>query len=126
QAFFCTDPNASVREILECFADRSIIEQIFHDIKEVWGASQQQVRNLWCNIGCFHLNLWMHTLVELWAWDRPANQLRDRETSPWDDPDRSPSHADRRNALRLIILQSEFRAIDAVHKTSRQLKSLVE
>ena len=39
-------------------------EQDFHDIKEVWGAGQQQVRTLWANIGCYHLNLWSHTLVE--------------------------------------------------------------
>ena len=60
-AFFCTDPTATVRQILECYSDRSAIEQIFHDIKEIWGAGQQQVRNLWRNIGCFHLNLWMHS-----------------------------------------------------------------
>jgi hypothetical protein len=27
QAFFCTDPNAAVQEILEAFADRATIEQ---------------------------------------------------------------------------------------------------
>jgi hypothetical protein len=43
QYFFCTDPAASVREILEAFADRSMIEQDFHDVKEVWGAGQQQL-----------------------------------------------------------------------------------
>ena len=43
-AFFCTDPNASVQEILEAFADRATIEQDFHDVKEVWGSGQQQVR----------------------------------------------------------------------------------
>lgn len=38
QSFFCSDPDASVVEILECFADRSAIENVFHDVKEVWGA----------------------------------------------------------------------------------------
>jgi len=28
------------------------------------------VRNIWTNVAVYHLNLWMHTLVELWAWDR--------------------------------------------------------
>ena len=32
-AFFSTDPNASVQEILEAFADRATIEQDFHDVK---------------------------------------------------------------------------------------------
>ena len=67
-AFFSTDPNATVKEILEAFADRATIEQDFHDVKEVWGAGQQQVRNIWSNVAVYHLNLWMHTLVELWAF----------------------------------------------------------
>ena len=41
---------ASVVEILEAFADRATIEQDFHDVKEVWGAGQQQVRNIWTNV----------------------------------------------------------------------------
>ena len=32
-AFFCTDPNASVQEILEVFADRATIEQALHHVK---------------------------------------------------------------------------------------------
>ncbi len=67
--FFSTDPNATAVEIIEAFADRATIEQDFHDVKEVWGAGQQQVRNIWCNLAVYHLNLWMHTLVELWSWN---------------------------------------------------------
>lgn len=111
QYFFCTDPTASVREILEAFADRAAVEQDFHDLKEVWGAGQQQLRNLWANIGAYHLNLWMHSLVELWAWRQPRNVLCDRRACPWDDPHRRPSHADRRKALRRIILLSQFSAL---------------
>ena len=33
------------------------------DIKEIEGAGQQQVRTLGSNIGAFHLNLWLHSLV---------------------------------------------------------------
>ncbi len=51
---FCTDPNVSARDILETGASRWAIEEHFHDVKEVWGAGQQQVRNLWSNIGCWH------------------------------------------------------------------------
>ena len=97
-AFFCTDPNASVQEILEAFADRATIEQDFHDVKEVWGSGQQQVRNIWTNLAVYNLNLGMHTLVELWAWDKGGGQLVDRSDSPWDDADRRPSHANRRQA----------------------------
>jgi hypothetical protein len=107
-AFFCSDPKATVAEILEAFADRATIEQDFHDVKEVWGAGQQQVRNIWTNVAVFNLNLWMHTLVELWAWPRPHDQLVDRNDSPWDDAERRPSHANRRKALRRLILDQQL------------------
>ena len=123
--FFSTDPNASVIEIVEAFADRATIEQDFHDIKEVWGAGQQQVRNIWTNVAVYHLNLWMHTLVELWAWYRPHEELCDRSDSPWDDPERRPSHADRRKALRTHILRSELSAITAVWSLPPKIIGLV-
>ena len=81
-AFFCSDINASVVEVLETFADRATIEQDFHDVKEVWGTGQQQVRNIWTNLAVYNLNLWMHTLLELWAWTRPHHELCDRTDSP--------------------------------------------
>jgi len=110
-AFFCTDPMASVAEILEAFADRATIEQDFHDVKEVWGSGQQQVRNIWTNLAVYNLNLWMHTLVELWAWDKSGRQLVDRGDSPWDDAERRPSHANRRKALRGQIMRKELSTI---------------
>ena len=53
----------------------------------------------------------MHTLVELWAWNRPHEQLVDRSDSPGDDADRRPSHAHRRKALRSHILRHELLTI---------------
>jgi hypothetical protein len=108
QFFFCTDPQATPQEIVEAFADRAAIEQDFHDVKEVWGSGQQQVRNIWTNLAVYNLNLWMHSLVELWAWHRPAEQLCNRSDSPWDDATRRPSHANRRQALRRQILRQEL------------------
>ena len=108
QFFYCTDVNASAADIIETFADRAAIEQVFHDVKEVWGSGQQQVRNLWTNIAVWNLNLWMHTLVELWAWKRSAQQLVHRDDSPWDAVERRPSHADRRKALQAACLAEEF------------------
>jgi hypothetical protein len=110
-AFFSTDPNASVKEILEAFADRATIEQDFHDVKEVEGSGQQQVRNICSNVAVYNLNLWMHTLVEIWAWDRSHKQLVDRSDSPWDDAQRRPSHANRRCALRKQVMQNELSSI---------------
>lgn len=108
QFFYCTDLAASPREIVETFADRAAIEQVFHDVKEVWGSGQQQVRNLWANIAVWNINLWLHTLVELWAWNKPGTDLVHRTDSPWDDPDRRPSHADRRKSLQAACLEREF------------------
>jgi len=108
RAYFCTNPEATVAEILEAVADRAAIEQNFHDLKEVHGVGQQQLRNYWSNIGAYHLTLWLHTLIELWAWWKPKQAVVDRSGSPWDDVSRRPSHADRRNALRRQCLENEF------------------
>jgi hypothetical protein len=125
-AFFCTDPNAGVKEILEAFADRATIEQDFHDVKEVWGSGQQQVRNIWTNLAVYNLNLWMHTLVELWAWNKSGRQLVDRSHSPWDDAQRRPSHADRRKALRQHILRNELSTITSVWSLPRKFVQLTQ
>jgi hypothetical protein len=124
--FFSTDPNATAVEIIEAFADRATIEQDFHDVKEVWGAGQQQVRNIWCNLAVYHLNLWMHTLVELWSWHRSHDELCDRSLSPWDDADRRPSHADRRKALRRHIMEHELSTLVAVRRLPRKILQLTK
>lgn len=123
--FYCTDTSASVAEILEAYADRAVIEQVFHDVKEVWGSGQQQVRNLWTNIAVWHLNLWMHTLVELWAWNRPAEQLVHRDDSPWDDAERRPSHADRRKSLQALCLANEFSRLVPGGRLPRKMRDLL-
>jgi hypothetical protein len=122
--FFSTDLNATAVEIIEAFADRATIEQDFHDVKEVWGAGQQQVRNIWTNLAVYHLNLWMHTLVELWSWNRPHGELCDRSRSPWDDADRRPSHADRCKALRRQIMEHELSTLAAVWRLPRKIIQL--
>jgi hypothetical protein len=124
-AFFCTAPEATVEQILEAFADRAAIEQDFHDLKEVHGAGQQQVRHYWANIAVYHLNLWLHTLIELWAWARSQRQLCDRSASPWDDPERRPSHADRRNALRRHSIETEIRRGGGRRRLAPKFRSLV-
>jgi hypothetical protein len=124
RAYFCTKADATAAEILEAVADRASLEQVFHDVKEVHGSGQQQVRNLFSNIAVFHLNLWAHTLIELWAWAKKHGELCDRSASPWDDAARRPSHADRRNALRRASIRSEFSALDAAEPVARKFRSL--
>ncbi len=123
-AFFCTDPQATVTQVLEAVADRAALEQDFHDLKEVHGLGEQQVRYYWANVAVYHLNLWLHTLIELWAWDKSAGPLCDRRDRPWDNPARRPSHADRRNALRRWCVQAEIQVAGGRRPLPRKLRAL--
>jgi hypothetical protein len=109
--FFSTDPDATAEQILEAMADRNALEQTNKDVKEVWGADEQQVRNLNANVGCFNLNGWMYSLVEAWAWDKSDEELVDREDSPWDREARRPSHRDKRKALQREMLRKEMEEV---------------
>jgi len=123
-AWFSTKTDATVAEILEAVADRAAIEQDYHDIKEVHGAGQPQLRNIWANIAAFNLTLWWHTLIELWAWAQPKRAICDRSASPWDDTTRRPSHADRRKALQQECLQMEFQRHQSGTPLPRKFKTL--
>ena len=122
--YFCTDSSAAVHDILEAVAASWAIEEHFHDVKEVWGAGQQQVRNLYSNIGCWNLNGWMYTLVELCCWDEDKSVLTDRTDRPWDNPDRRPSHADRRRRISREMLQKQFFAALPYAPQRQKLRSL--
>jgi hypothetical protein len=125
-AFFCTKPEATAEEVLEAAADRGAIEQTFKDVKEVWGAGQQQVRNLYSNEGCFNLNLWMYSLVEAWAWGQPEEGLVDRSACPWDSEPRRPSHQDKRKALQREALQAEIADALAGRPTKERIRALAQ
>ena len=124
-ALFSTDPSLAAEEILSAAADRFSIEQDFHDLKEVEGLGQQQVRDIWANVGAFHVSAWLHTLIELWAWGQPHEALCDRGASPWDDPSRRPSHADRRKALKRHCLREEFRRLAGGQPLTPEIQEFV-
>jgi hypothetical protein len=107
-AYFCTDPTVSAADVLEMMAGRTAIEQTFRDVKEVWGAGQQQVRNVYANVGAMAVNLVLYSVVEAWAWLRSEEELVKRPA--WDEEERRPSHADKRRALQREILWEEIRA----------------
>jgi hypothetical protein len=126
-AFFCTDPAATVADILGSVAGRFSLEVAFRDLKEIVGAGQQQVRRVRASVGAFHVCLWTFTMTEAWAWDRDAKGLvRHRSASPWDDESRRPSHADKRRAWRRELLGNEIRAALRVGATERELQSAAE
>jgi hypothetical protein len=124
--YFCDDPQVTAEAILEAMADRGAIEQTNKDVKEVWGAGQQQVRNVYSSEACFNLNLWMYTLVETWAWGQPDEVLVDRSASPWDSEPRRPSHADKRKALQREILRGEIAEALAGQPSKEKIRALAQ
>jgi hypothetical protein len=126
-AFFCTDPAATVTNILESVAARFSLEIAFRDVKEIVGAGQQQVRFVRANVGAFHICLWTFTMTEAWAWTRDEKELAGhRSASPWDDGSRRPSHADKRRAWRRELLGNEIRAVLRPGATEQELQAAAE
>jgi DDE superfamily endonuclease len=125
-AFFCTKAAATAEEVLEAAADRNALEQAFKGVKEVWGAGEQQVRNVDSCEGCFNLNLWMMSIVEAWAWGKEQGELVDRAGSPWDAEPRRPSHADKRKALQREVLRGEIMEALRGRPTKGEIRQLAE
>jgi hypothetical protein len=126
RAYFCTDPSASVADILGMVADRFSLEITFRECKQLVGAGQQQVRFLWANVGAFHVCLWTFTMTEAWAWGRKDEELVDRSASPWDVASRRPSHADKRRAWRRELLGEEIRAVLHPGVTEEEIQATAE
>jgi hypothetical protein len=126
-AFFCTDPTATVADVLESVAARFSLEVTFRDLKEVVGAGQQQVRRVRANVGAFHVCLWTLTMTEAWAWGRQADALvGHRAASPWDDGTRRPSHADKRRAWRRELQAEEIYAVLRPGLTEQEIRTAAE
>lgn len=106
--YISTDTSMSVEVILKTVSDRWAIEEHFHDVKEIWGAGEQQVRNVWSSVGCWNLCGWLYCLVELECWDHTHDQLVDRSDRPWDNNNRRPSHNDRRRLIARKMLRKSF------------------
>lgn len=126
RAYFSPKEEATVQEILEGVADRGAQEEGFRNAKEVWRTEEQQLRNLHANVGSIHLNNWMQTMVELWAWDKDEEDLVDRSKSPWDSQTRRPSHQDKRKALQRQILRDEFEGVLGGNPTIEEMRALME
>jgi hypothetical protein len=126
RALLCTDAEAAVEAIVQAALDRWAIEQNYHDLKEVEGIGQVQLRRLWSNVGALNLSLWVHTLIEVWAWGRPEETLCDRSDRPWDDASRRPSHADRRRAMQRAMLEAEYQRLDVPASWSEKIRHLMD
>lgn len=125
-AYFSTDIDMEVRRILETVAGRWAIEEYFHDTKEIYGAGKQQVRNIWSNIACWNLNGWLYTMVELESWESKTEDLVDRSARPWDNPDRRPSHSDRRRTIVKKMLEKRFYRVLENVPSSEKIRALMD
>jgi len=125
-----TDISLEVREILESYAVRFGIEEMFKDLKEVWGWGKQELRLLESNEAATAMNMLLYSMTELATWNCDLVELVDRSDRPWDDPLRRPSHEDRRRYLRRGILDKEFNdALDLAsipQKITTLLKKLLQ
>ncbi len=61
-------------------------------------------------------------LVELECWDEDKAQVVDRTARSWDNPDRRPSHADRRLKIAREMLRNRFWAeLPQDHQTPKTI-----
>lgn len=67
----------------------------------------------------------MYTFVELCSWDVAKPDLIDRSNRPWDNPDRRPSHADKRRAITKEMLEKQFLASLPKTADTRKFRKLI-
>ena len=121
-----TNAEHSAKEILESYGVRFGIEETFKDLKEIWGWGKQELRLLESNEAATVMNMLLYGLTQLATWDRTTADLIDRSDSPWDDPTRRPSHADRRNFLRRGVLADEFNAALESQTMTKEIINVLE
>ena len=121
-----TDATMEAKEILESYAVRFGIEEMFKDLKDVWGWGKQELRLLESNEVATTMNMLMYGLTTLATWERNASELVDRSYRPWDDEDRRPSHADRRNFLRRGMLANELKAVLLLQISQRKINPILK
>ena len=71
------------------------------------------------------MNQWLFSLVELCTWDQAQSSLSDRSDRPWDNPDRRPSHADRRRAIAREMLEQQFLTVLPRGPNASQFRDLI-
>ena len=76
-----TNAEQSAVEILESYGVRFGIEEVFKDLKEVWGWGKQELRLLESNEAATAMNMVLYTMVELATWSRTHKELTDRSNA---------------------------------------------
>lgn len=108
RAFLGTAPAARVEAIVPATRDRWALAQHVPDVKAVEGLEQVPWRRVWSHVGAWNRSPWVRSLVEWWGGSRPVAEWSARSARRWEDAERRPAHADRRQALRRAMLEEEF------------------
>ncbi len=109
-AYFSTEIEMPVEMVLETVADRWAIEEFFHDTKETWALASSRFET---SGRISPAGTSMRGSMAWWNWSVGTlrlEQLVDRSDRPWDNPDRRPSHADRRREIAHKMLRNRFMA----------------
>ena len=78
---------------------------------------------MWAGLIVGSLMIGHYGLVELECWDADMKQIVDRSDRPWVNPDRRPSHADRRRKIALQMLRKRFIAeLPPAHQTAKTME----
>lgn len=94
--FVSTNLSATPQEILSEYSRRFSIEEMFKDMKEVCGLGRQETRKWQSCVACTTITALKFAVVEMLTWDEDASELTSSR-SPWDNPNRRPSHRNKRD-----------------------------
>lgn len=108
-AFFSTDPNASVQSILETYAQRWSIEVAFRDCKQTLGFEHSQARTPLAVKRTAPFVFISYTVTVLWFCEHGKRHYpKGIVVMPWYRHKRTPSFADMLHLLRTVLIQSRF------------------
>lgn len=107
--------------MIESVFDRLAIEQNFHDVEEVRGAGEQQVRNVWCHVARWILCLCLHTMVKLWSWKWAGKTLGQRTGRLWDERACRPRHPDCLKTRKKHLLRETFSVLPRRQRVARKI-----
>lgn len=120
-----TNLSRTAQEVIEAYSNRFSIEETFKELKEVEGIGKPQVRNLESTEATFQLQLFAYVLVELWSWNQNDSILKEFRGLA-DDPNRRPSHADKRKLFRFQLLEKELLRISPDRLNPEKIKTLLK
>jgi hypothetical protein len=122
EAFFCTDPAATARFILEAYARRWCLEVTFHDAKQFLGFADPQCQTPRAVQRTAPFALLVYDLVLLWFAEHAHSRITPAwPVRPWYRHKTAPSFVDMLAALRAALGPPRF--LEPVCPTRRRTNS---